>query len=117
VTGDEQAAPPPVRPPKQEQLPASEEVTEVAAGVLRMQLPIAMPGLGHVNTYALVDDRGVALMDPGLPGPSSWDALVARMDSVGLRTADVHTVYVPTATSTTSAWPPGSGARAATGSR
>ena len=40
---------------KQEQEPASEEVTEVADGVLRMQLPISLPGLGHVNCYALVD--------------------------------------------------------------
>ena len=50
---------------KQEQEPASEEVTEVADGVLRMQLPISLPGLGHVNCYALVDGDGVALVDPG----------------------------------------------------
>ena len=47
------------RPPRQEQEEASEEVTEVAPGVLRMQLPIWMPGLGHVNMYGLVDDRGL----------------------------------------------------------
>ncbi len=80
--------------PKQEQQPASDAVTEVAPGVLRMQLPIRMPGLGHVNTYALLDDRGVALMDPGLPGQESWDALVARLAGVGLTPAHVHTVYV-----------------------
>jgi len=56
---------------KQEQEPASDEVIEVAPGVLRMQLPISMPGLGHVNTYALEDERGFALVDPGLPGPES----------------------------------------------
>jgi len=54
------------RPKKQEQEPASEEVTEVAPGILRMQLPIWMPGLGHVNTYGLVDDHGLAVVDPGL---------------------------------------------------
>ena len=32
---------------KQEQEPAAETVTEVAPNVLRMQLPIRMPGLGH----------------------------------------------------------------------
>ena len=85
---------PTLRPPKQEQLPATEDVIDVAPGVLRMQLPISMPGLGHVNTYVLVDSDGVALMDPGLPGPSSWDALVSRLASVGLRPGDVHTVYV-----------------------
>jgi glyoxylase-like metal-dependent hydrolase (beta-lactamase superfamily II) len=85
---------PTLRVPKQEQLPATEDVIDVAPGVLRMQLPISMPGLGHVNTYVLVDGDGVALMDPGLPGPSSWDALVSRLASVGLRPGDVHTVYV-----------------------
>lgn len=82
------------RPPKQEQQPASTTVTEVAPDVLRAQLPIQMPGLGHVNTYILVDRRGFALMDPGLPGPASFEALEARLRSVGLALRDVHTVYV-----------------------
>ncbi|HEY2430633.1 MAG TPA: MBL fold metallo-hydrolase [Acidimicrobiales bacterium] len=82
------------RPRRQEQEPASPEVTEVAPDVLRIQLPIRMPGLGHVNTYALVDDRGLALMDPGLPGGETFDALAGRLRSVGLAPADVHTVYV-----------------------
>ena len=59
--------------PKQEQEPASEEITEVAPGVLRMQLPIWMPGLGHVNMYGLIDDRGLAVVDPGLPGPEELE--------------------------------------------
>lgn len=83
-----------VRPPKQEQQPATTDVIEVAPNVLRAQLPIQMPGLGHVNTYVFVDSRGVALMDPGLPGPDSLAALVARLSTVGLSLADVHTVYV-----------------------
>src|SRR4051812_37403076 len=45
------------RPKKQEQEHASEQITEVAPGILRMQLPIWMPGLGHVNMYGLMDDR------------------------------------------------------------
>jgi len=84
----------PARPPKQEQEPASEEVTEVAPGVLRMQLPIWMPGLGHVNMYGLVDDKGLAVVDPGLPGPQSWRALKQRLASAGYRLRDVHTVIV-----------------------
>lgn len=82
------------RRPKQEQEPASEEVTEVAPGVLRMQLPIWMPGLGHVNMYGLVDDRGLAVVDPGLPGPQSWRALKQRLKSAGYRLRDIHTVVV-----------------------
>ena len=56
------------RPPRQEQERAAADVTEVAPGVLRSQLPIDMPGLGHTNCYIIEDDRGVALVDPGLPG-------------------------------------------------
>jgi glyoxylase-like metal-dependent hydrolase (beta-lactamase superfamily II) len=82
------------RKQRQEQEPAGTDVTEVAPGVLRMQLPIAMPGLGHVNCYALVDSRGVAIVDPGLPGSSSWKALVERLRSAGLRVGDVHSVIV-----------------------
>src|SRR5215510_2568581 len=83
---------PPPRPPKQEQEPASEEVVEVAPGVLRMQLPIWMPGLGHVNMYGLVDDKGIAVVDPGLPGPQSWKAMKARLKTAGYMLKDVHTV-------------------------
>jgi glyoxylase-like metal-dependent hydrolase (beta-lactamase superfamily II) len=89
--GDPSVAP---RPHKQEQDPASPDVTEVAPGVIRMQLPIWMPGLGHVNMYGLLDDRGLAVVDPGLPGQHSWKALKQRLKSAGFRLRDVHTVIV-----------------------
>ena len=79
---------------REEQEPASSEVVEVARDILRMQLPISMPGLGHVNTYALCDADGVAVVDPGLPGKASWDALVSRLGSAGYGVSDVHTVIV-----------------------
>jgi glyoxylase-like metal-dependent hydrolase (beta-lactamase superfamily II) len=82
------------RPHKQEQDPASEEVTEVAPGVIRMQLPIWMPGLGHVNMYGLLDRRGLAVVDPGLPGPKSWKALQSRLKTAGFKMGDIHTVVV-----------------------
>ncbi|MCJ7436913.1 MAG: MBL fold metallo-hydrolase [Acidimicrobiia bacterium] len=91
--GEQDAAPRP-RPHKQEQDPASEEVVEVAPGVIRMQLPIWMPGLGHVNTYGLLDDNGLAVVDPGLPGPSSWKALKQRLKQAGFGVQDIHTVIV-----------------------
>ena len=79
---------------RQEQESAREEVTEVGPGVLRMELPIRMPGLGHVNCYALCDNDGVALVDPGLPTPGSFKALRSRLKSAGFRVKDVHTVLV-----------------------
>lgn len=82
------------RVPRQEQEEASDEVTEVAAGVIRMQLPIWMPGLGHVNMYGLIDDRGIAVVDPGLPGPRSFSTLKKRLASAGFEVRHVHTVVV-----------------------
>jgi glyoxylase-like metal-dependent hydrolase (beta-lactamase superfamily II) len=79
---------------RQEREPAQREVSEVAPDVLRMQLPISMPGLGHVNCYALLDDAGAALVDPGLPGPSTWKAIKDRLSQAQLQVGDVHTVIV-----------------------
>jgi glyoxylase-like metal-dependent hydrolase (beta-lactamase superfamily II) len=86
--------PPGTRPRKQEQEEATTDVTEVAPNVLRTQLPVMIPGLRHVNCYLLQDDRGVAIVDPGMPGPSSWRALVDRLKRAGYRPKDVHTVVV-----------------------
>ena len=82
------------RPPKQEQQEATAEVTEVAPGVVRTQLPVNLPGLGHVNCYVMEDERGIAVVDPGLPGPDSWAALTDRLARAGYRTTDVHTVVI-----------------------
>ncbi|MGQ0830887.1 MAG: MBL fold metallo-hydrolase [Microthrixaceae bacterium] len=87
-------SPPTDRPRRQEQEPASTEVTEVGPGILRSQLPISLPGLGHVNCYFLQDERGVAIVDPGLPGPPSWRALVDRLKQAGYKPKHVHTVIV-----------------------
>lgn len=82
------------RPRKQEQDEASAEVTEVAPGILRIQLPIALTGLGHVNCYVLEDDRGLALVDPGFPGKESYLTLERRLRSAGLDLRHVHSVLV-----------------------
>lgn len=82
------------KPRKQEQEPASDAVTELAPGVLRTQLPISLPGLGHVNMYVLEDDRGVAVVDPGLPSKDSWAAIAQRLGQAGIPLRRVHTVVV-----------------------
>lgn len=80
--------------PRQERLAAREEVDEVAPGILRVQLPIMIPGLGHVNCYVLEDERGVALVDPGMPDPWTNEVLVARLASIGVDPRRIHTVVV-----------------------
>jgi glyoxylase-like metal-dependent hydrolase (beta-lactamase superfamily II) len=79
---------------KQEQEDAQTEVIEVAKDVLRMQLPIQMPGLGHVNMYCLLDAEGAAVVDPGLPDESSWLAILDRFKQANLEVRHVHTVIV-----------------------
>lgn len=84
----------PHKPKKQEQEDARADVTEMAPNVLRMELPIRMPGLGHVNMYALLDDDGAAVVDPGLPGKDSWNAIQHRLKQAGLKPKDIHTVLI-----------------------
>jgi glyoxylase-like metal-dependent hydrolase (beta-lactamase superfamily II) len=79
---------------RQEQEAAQPEVAEVAPNVLRMQLPIRMPGLGHVNCYAILDQKGAAVVDPGLPGPGTWRAIQDRLRQADLEVRHVHTVIV-----------------------
>lgn len=81
------------RPEKSERRRAAEQSTaeEVAPGILRVMLPIELPGLGHVNCYVLEDDRGLALIDPGLADGVSHELLTERLADVGLDIADVHT--------------------------
>jgi glyoxylase-like metal-dependent hydrolase (beta-lactamase superfamily II) len=79
---------------REERRPPEGEVKEVAAGVLRIQLPMNMPGLGHVNCYAIEDGNGVALIDPGVPSSRSWQVLNKRLAEAGLPIRRVHTVVV-----------------------
>lgn len=82
------------RPPRSEKLKATEEITELAPNVLRTQLPIDLPGLGHVNCYLLQDGDGIAVVDPGLPGDASWKALIDRLRRADYKVTDIHTVVI-----------------------
>lgn len=79
---------------REERLPPQDDAVEIAPGIIRIQLPISLPGLGHVNCYALPDERGVTLVDPGLPGPKAWKELTARLSRADIEVSRVHTVVV-----------------------
>jgi len=79
---------------REERRPPETEAREVAPGVIRVQLPMNMPGLGHVNCYAIEDAEGIALIDPGVPSSRSWKALKQRLGDAGLPLRRVHTVVV-----------------------
>ncbi len=91
MTDHAPAGPKPIR---EERRPPREGVEEITPGILRVQLPISLPGLGHVNCYAMEDSRGITLVDPGLPGPRTWRALQKTLRSAGLPVERVHTVIV-----------------------
>lgn len=82
------------RPVKSEQLQATDEITEVAPGIFRTQLPANITGLGHVNMYVMEDERGVAVVDPGMPTKESWLAVNARLTQMGIPLRRVHSVIV-----------------------
>jgi len=92
AASDEEPSTP--RKPKQEQEDASTDVTEVAPGIIRTQLSVNLPGLGHVNCYIMEDERGIAIVDPGLPGEESWTELNDRLGRAGYKVQDVHTVVI-----------------------
>ena len=79
---------------RQEREPASTDVVEVRPGIFRLQLPITLPGLGHVNCYALPDARGITLIDPGLPDPGSHAELCDRLARIDATPDRVHTVII-----------------------
>lgn len=79
---------------REERQDANDNIDEVAPGVRRLQLPISLPGLGHVNCYILDDNNGAAVVDPGLPGRAAWKALVAGLRRADLAVKDIHTVVI-----------------------
>ena len=93
-TGGHSHAPDAARPPKQEQRPATDAIDQLAPGVLRTQLPISIPGLGHVNMYVLEDERGAAVVDPGLANKESYRAIESRLREIGVPLKRIHTVIV-----------------------
>lgn len=82
------------RTPKEEQLSARDEVTELAPGILRTQLPINFTGLGHVNMYVLIGRQGVTVVDPGMPFEDSYANVIDRLARCDVRVGDVTTVVI-----------------------
>ncbi|MFP4513303.1 MAG: MBL fold metallo-hydrolase [Acidimicrobiales bacterium] len=79
---------------REERQPPQDDPVELAPGIIRVQLPISLPGLGHVNCYVLPDERGVTVVDPGLPGPQAWKQLKTRLARADVPVKRIHTVVV-----------------------
>jgi len=77
-----------------EQRTATREVLEVAPGLWRLQLPLRMGGLRHINCYAMPDTQGAALVDTGMPTPWGFRALRNRLEAIGVAPEQVHTIVL-----------------------
>ncbi|MFF7200680.1 MBL fold metallo-hydrolase [Streptomyces sp. NPDC008141] len=70
------------------------QVIDHRGGVWSIEVPIPDNPLGHTLVHLLDTGRGPVLVDTGWDDPSSWDALDAGLDSLGVRIADIHGVVV-----------------------
>jgi glyoxylase-like metal-dependent hydrolase (beta-lactamase superfamily II) len=94
MTKPSEPAPPPAIPTRQERQPPRTVVEEVAPGVLRAQLEVELPGLGHINTYLIEGPHGFDVIDPGLPGEPSWKSLLERLGQAGVPIARVRNIVI-----------------------
>jgi glyoxylase-like metal-dependent hydrolase (beta-lactamase superfamily II) len=62
----------------------------VLPGVWRLRLPIKLPGVPHVNAWALQAGDGIVLVDSGMDEPGSMANLERALDMVGLRVEHVR---------------------------
>ena len=71
-------------------------MTEVTAGIHRIELPITMPGstLAYVNTYLIQGDNGYLLVDTGWNTDASLDSLQNQLAEIGSDIRDITQILV-----------------------
>ena len=62
---------------------------EVTTGVFRIPLPLPLPDLKEINSYALVDDDALTLIDPGWREDTSETILVDALAQLDRTPADI----------------------------
>jgi glyoxylase-like metal-dependent hydrolase (beta-lactamase superfamily II) len=67
---------------------------QVVPGVYRIPLPLPNDNLRAVNAYAIVDDEGADVVDPGWDLPESRERLVAGLHSLDVSVADIRNFFV-----------------------
>jgi glyoxylase-like metal-dependent hydrolase (beta-lactamase superfamily II) len=70
------------------------DVEQITERVVRIPLPLPLPELQSVNCYAIVGDRGIALIDPGWASPETELALTTALAGLGAQTRDVTKTVV-----------------------
>lgn len=64
-------------------------VFEVAPGAYRVPLPLPNDGLKAVNVYAIVDGKGLAMVDSGWAIPEARRLLAAAVEALGCTLGDI----------------------------
>jgi len=70
------------------------DVHEVAPRLYRLPLPLPGAGLDEVNTYVIVGDDGVTLVDCGWDSSRSYAALTDGLAALGVSIADIGQLIV-----------------------
>ena len=66
----------------------------VLRGVWRLRLPIKLPGVPHVNAWALQAGDGIVLVDSGMDEPGSMANLERALERTAHRLADVRLIVL-----------------------
>jgi len=66
----------------------------VLPGLWRLRLPLTLPGVPHVNAWAIAAGSGVVLIDCGMHEPGSMAQLETAMAQVGLRIQQVSRLVI-----------------------
>jgi glyoxylase-like metal-dependent hydrolase (beta-lactamase superfamily II) len=66
----------------------------VVPGVWRLRLPIDLPGVPHVNAWALQAGDGIVLVDTGLHEPGSMTHLERALERTGHRVEDIRQIVI-----------------------
>jgi glyoxylase-like metal-dependent hydrolase (beta-lactamase superfamily II) len=88
---------PPVGHPRMRKPTRPREVgrgERVLPGVWRLRMPINLPGVPHVNAWALRAGDGLVLVDTGMHEPGSMAHLERAFDQIGHRIEDVRLIVV-----------------------
>jgi len=70
------------------------EVEQLGARVFRIPLPLPLEDLGTVNAYAVLDEGGVVLIDPGWASPENEKVLTSGLTELGASPLDVRQILI-----------------------
>lgn len=73
----------------------AEAITEVAPGIFRIIIPVPIPEVGSMNSYAVVEGERTLIIDPGMSHPGCYEAMANAIGVLGidLRRTDFFTTH------------------------